>query len=274
VRKDLESKIAVLSKIEDSLEYDQKNDEIARRIASFVSLYDLTSDGDVVTHDPQQLRLSLQIDPTFDADLRKLLIEAAKLYLTVALDDEVIKSAWSSSTDKPLPVPEMYEMSGGMKKKDSYGNQILTLDYQDYFMLRRRPTTAETFTRSLKNALCRPDGDPALLAISRYTGGKWWGSTYKNFFSLPPQQLSSLSGPSGYFYIALNTDRMKPGQPHWNSPAFWASKIGHECLHCLGYDHPIYADVAERDKYNAGNQKAFIVAYELAILNRLKEKNK
>jgi len=63
---------------------------------------------------------------------------------------------------------------------------------------------------------------------------------------------------------------MNPSVPNWNDPAFWASKIAHQSLHGLGYDHPVYKDPADRDAHNMGNRKAFIVAYEFAILARLR----
>jgi hypothetical protein len=114
------------------------------------------------------------------------------------------------------------------------------------------------------------NGDPAVLLVSSYSGNHWWGGGAYGYFSNPIHQLGRESPPRGYLYIRLNADKLAAPEPGWNDPAFWASKIAHELLHNLGYWHPDYKDPAEREANNQGNNWAFIVAYEIAIYERLK----
>jgi len=277
VRKDIEyqvKQLEALQSLDDTTAADKLNDDIARRLGMLIPLRDLTSDGLSLTYEPQKLRLGVQIDPAFDAPSRKVLEEAARLFLTVAVDDDVIKDAWMNSSETPSPMPDMFQMEGGKPLLDSFGSKIFTQNYGNFLTSRQKPDSSESIKMCLTRVLSRPDGDRALLSISQYSGSVWWGVTYINFYGIPAYQVNSLSGPSGFLNISLNKDRMKMGEIRHNDPAFWASKIGHECLHSLGFDHPPYVDLGDRDKNNRGNQKAFIVAYELAILNRLSAKSK
>jgi hypothetical protein len=44
-------------------------------------------------------------------------------------------------------------------------------------------------------------------------------------------------------------------------------------LHNLGYWHPVYNNPGERDAENKGDEWAFIVSYEFAILEKLNNIN-
>jgi hypothetical protein len=283
-RRDIEADLLFLKPLEelaDTTLADKKKAEIARRIAGALSLGDLAADAVLQTHHAERLRLAVQIDPKFDAKNRRTLTEAANLFLKAALDDSVVEEAMADSTSKPSPIPEMYRTDGSEVVRDPYGNKVYTDKYSLYLTSRQKPTDAAAFKTHLRGVLSRPDGDPAVLCVSLFTGGDkngqpfmWWGKTYVGFYNDPVQQLRRLAPHQGFLSISLNADRMKAGEPNAEDPVFWASKVGHELLHSLGYDHPGYNDAADRDANNPAGKRAFIVAYELALLKHLQKRGK
>lgn len=247
-------------KMEDA--YNVKNDslgdllekEINQLLNSKLSLLNLER-GSKIIESKNGLNLALQLDPNFRTQDQVLLSKAAKLFLEIALDDKVIAEAYENSIDSPTPVPEIY---------DKIDVNKFTVNYAFMLNNRIKPFSSEQLKIQLKNALTTQIGDPALLVISSYTGNIWWGGSWYNYFYNTTQHLSKYSPSSGFLYIRLNTDYLLTNQ----DVPFWASKIAHEILHNLGYWHPNYADPAERDKNNIGKNKAFIVAYEFAILKK------
>ncbi len=235
--------------------------EINQLLNSKLSLTDLEKGSQIISS-AASLNLSLQLDPSFRNQDQVLLSKAAKIFLEIALDDKVISEAYQNSIELPTPVPKMYDTANTDVSIKKY-----TVDYA--FMLRNRtkPFSPKQFKIQLKNALTTPTGDPALLLISTYTGNVWWGGSWYNYYNSTSQQLSIFSPTNGFLYIRLNTDSLLTNQ----NITFWTSKIAHEVLHNLGYWHPNYTDPAERDKNNIGAHKAFIVAYELAILKKAKQ---
>jgi hypothetical protein len=271
-RKEIDNDIKKLKELQEAKETaaaSEKEAEIIEKLSRSFTLRDLTADSFVVTDENTGTKLAVQIDPSFDESAKQTLKAAVPLYLRYALNDEVIHRAFEDSIDTPSPMPDIYQMKDGQPVVDEFGHTTYTKDYKFYLNTRPRPTDPLSFKQQLKEALSTPTGDPALLVISRYTGNVWWGGAYYDFFHNPTQQLPRLAPARGFLYIRLNSDKMKTGVSHWNDPKFWASKFAHEMLHNIGYWHPNYTDPAHRDANNAGNKKAFIVAYEMAMYSKL-----
>ncbi|MFN7948268.1 MAG: hypothetical protein U0Z53_23155 [Blastocatellia bacterium] len=275
VRRSLESEIKILNVL-DSLEdrgaYDEKNEQLASKISKLLALRDLTAEAPVFENQAAGTKLAIQVDPAFSEQARQTILNAARLFIEVALDDLSIRKSIETSTVTPPPMPEMYELIGDTPVQDVFGNKVYTPEYARYLQRRAKPESVGAFKQYLHHALSTSSGDPALLVISQYSGNVWWGGSYLDFYSDNLQQLSRLNPPAGFLYIRLNSDRMVSGEPDFNNPAFWAAKIAHEVLHNLGYWHPNYTDPAQRDQYNQGNTTAFIVAYEREVFARLSER--
>jgi hypothetical protein len=190
------------------------------------------------------------------------LLEAIGIFTEVATNDDVITEAFTNSIEFPAPMPKKYDSS--RSNPDSI--RKYSDDYAFFLNCRAKPASVMQFKTQLSAALTSTTGDPALLIISSYSGNNWWGGSYYNYFNSTNQRLSKFTPLEGYLYIRLNTDSFMTK----HTPAFWASKIAHEILHNLGYWHPDYADPSERDANNIGRNKAFIVAYEYAILKKAK----
>ena len=210
----------------------RKERAVARKLAAVFSVTDLAEGAHVVTDPRRGLSLAVQIDPAFDEQARRTLIEASELFVRHALDEGVIGRAMAAGASR-----------GG-------------------------PRDAAALRAHLSDALSARSGEPALLVISLYRGNAWWGGAKLNFFHDRTYHLARVPPPRGYLYIRLNADKLRAGEPHGRDPAFWAGKIGHEVLHNLGYSHPRYASPAERDERNTGSGKAFVVAYELELGRR------
>lgn len=238
---------------------DEIEAKIARKIGESLCIHDLTWDTTPLLNKELGLKLSVQIDPSFDDGIKKLLMLSAERYLKVALDEELIEAAIRESITNPEPMPPKYETTNGQ--------QVLTKAYKDYLKSRSKPRDVSSFRSHLRSALSGSSGEPALLVISRYTGNVWWGGAYYDFYHDPIQSLRREDPSQHFMYIRINSDRFKTGMEGASDPDFWASKIGHEILHNLGYWHPGYNDPEERD---ASNPPAFLVAYERGILERLR----
>lgn len=208
--------------------------EVARKLAAAFAVADLAEGAPVVTGPAHGLALAVQVDPTFDGQARRTLLEASRLFVRHALDDGVIDQALSDST---------------RQGQGEHGP----------------PRDASSFKAHLRQALAPSGGEPALLVISLYRGNAWWGGAKLNFFHDRTYHLSRVPPPRGYLYIRLNADKLRPAEPHGQDPAFWAGKIAHEALHNLGYTHPRYRDPADRDARNQPGRMAFVVAYETAV---------
>lgn len=199
----------------------------------------------------------------------KTLQRAVATFVDYALDDAVIQQAFDNSVDSPEPMPAQFEVKDGRPVLDEDGNKEMTSEYKFYLKTIARPRDVSAFKRHLLSALSYSDGELPLLIISKYSGNVWWGGSYYNFSYKNEQRLQVLSPPRGYLYIRLNVDRMSAGSTRRDDPRFWASKIAHEILHNLGYWHPNYADPADRDRYNQGSNRSFLVAYEMFLLEKL-----
>lgn len=275
LRKELDYEIEILralQKMEDSTAADEKELAIAKKLSSSLALRDLTADAICFSNQSKGTKLCLQIDPAFDPASKATLVKGAQLFLEFALDDHVIQDAFDQSVIDPQPMPDKYKTKEGRIESDKFGNQVFTDDYRFYLSTIPRPRDVASFKAQLHSALTSPNGDPALLAISRYTGGVWWGAGWYDFSLTSEFQLSRLAPVQGFLYIRLNADRLKEGVTGWNDPAFWASKISHECLHNLGYWHPVYKDPEDRDRNNPPKKMAFIVAYERSLLRRISQR--
>lgn len=271
-RKELEYDIKILNTLgdlDDDTAYKEKNDEIARKLSGLLALRDLTAVATTVENHTQGTKLALQIDTAFSDDARHTIRHAGELFLSVALDDSVIRKSIDSSIKTPAPMPEMYEMADGSSKKDEFGNKVYTPSYAFYVRQRHMPNDIESFKKHFQQALSTSTGDPALLIISQYTGNVWWGGGYYNFYHKDVQQLARLRPSRGFIYIRLNSDKLTKGEAHYDDPVFWASKIAHEVLHNIGYWHPSYKNPEHRDMHNQGKAKAFIVAYENEVYAKL-----
>jgi hypothetical protein len=263
-------KLKSMQALEDSQDADAVELDIARRLGSKFTRRDLSAGAYVTFDKVSATSLAVQFDPRFDEKTVATLKQAATLFLGVALDHSVIEKAYARSTSTPSPMPEMYEMKDGKPVIDEAGRQKFSKDYKFFLSQRSKPSSIDAFTKHLRDALSPASGDPAVLLISQYAGNVWWGGAYYSYHLEPAQQLARESPPRGYFYIRLNTDKLTKGEPNWDDPAFWASKLAHEMLHTLAYWHPAYKDPAERDANNHHDQWAFIVSYELAVLDKLK----
>ncbi|HST21754.1 MAG TPA: hypothetical protein VLR90_11580 [Blastocatellia bacterium] len=276
LRKTLDYDIEVLTalqSLEDSTAADEKEIAIAKKLSGALSLRDLTSDAICFTEQSQGTKLCIQIDPAFDAVSKETLTRGAQLFLKYALDDDIIRQAFSQSIAEPSPMPDKFEMKDGKPVLDSFGRQVFTSSYRLFLKSISRPTDVASFKAQLRAALSTPNDMPALLAISKYTGNVWWGGSWYDFFYANENQLSRLSPMKGFLYIRLNADKLKEGVPQWNDPIFWAAKIAHECLHNLGYWHPNYNNPPERDENNPPGKMAFIVAYETFLYKKADQKN-
>jgi hypothetical protein len=246
---------------------------IARRLASKFTSRDISTGAFLANNPETGAFLAVRFDPEFGAENTKTLQAAVAQFLTVALDAAVIEQALSHSTAKPKPEPEKYEKKNDAVSLDKLMRPIFSEEQGYMLMGRVRPYSARSFATHLKSALSTETGEPRVLVISSFSGrvedSPWWGRGKYDFLSDPSQQLQRESPPEGYLYIALNTDKFETTSPGWNEPNFWASKMAHEILHNLGYWHPPYKTPEERDKNNYGDQHAFIVSYEQAILERL-----
>jgi hypothetical protein len=266
------ARLAQLENTSNSLAAENLGNDIAKRISSQFTIRDMARGAYIANHQQSGVALAVQIDPTFDATSQGTIKRAVSRLVEVALDPTVIQRAFERSTTTPGPMPPQFEVENGKPKVDPIGRHILTSDYRSYLRYRVRPMTAELFTAELRNALADASLEPAVLVISRYSGNDWWGGATHNYYINPVQHVGRESPARGYFYIRLNSDKFSKDQAGWNDPDLWASKIGHELLHNIGYWHPTYKDLSERDAHNKGeNNWSFLVAYEDAILQRLQE---
>ncbi len=234
--------------------------EIDAILSRNLSLLDLEK-GSTLINFPNNNYFTVQLDPNFNRNDKEMLLNAVKLFLLVALDDDVLNEAYLNSIALPTPTPMMYDT---IKKGDSL--KEYSSAYTLLMKSRTRPLSVKQFKTQLNNALVTLSGDPSLLIISTYRGNPWWGRSWYNFFNYTNKHLARFSPSTGYLYIGLNTDSLVTCR----RIPFWASKIAHEILHNLGYWHPNYANPAERDANNQGSNKAFIVAYG-AVLKKAQE---
>lgn len=240
----------------DMEKYWRKLEKAREILHSQYSDLDLSKDATIVTDAPSQSSLALQLDPNFTPQMAEVLAKAVALYLKVALRKDVIAKAFSESIDKPEPMPA--------KLLDGKVND----QYLLYSGSIARPVGVDRFAAEMRAALAPADGASRVLLISSYDLEPWWGGGLYGIFHDPDFYLQR-THPTGLLYIRLNIKKMESGQPSFDDPKFWASKIAHEVLHNLGYWHPGYKDPAERDRSNPPGRKAFIVAYEQAILAAL-----
>lgn len=263
-------KLKALQQLEDSSAADSLEEDIAKRLSAKFAARDLAFGAYVATDAKTGTSLAVQFDPMLDEKTKDTLKKATSLFLSVALDAEVIKQALARSTATPSPMPPMYEMKDGKPVMDEVGRPVFTKDYNFYLTQRALPSSIDAFTKQLRDALSAPGGDSTALFISQYSGNVWWGGSWYGYFNSPIHQAGREKPSRGYLYIRLNTDKLTEPQPHWDDPVFWASKIAHEVLHNFSYWHPAYKDPAERDASNHDNEWAFIVSYEVALYEKLK----
>jgi len=257
-RSKLDSNIVLLNKynkLGDSFDFksDSVNFKIDSILAKNLALIDITSDAEVTKK--ENINIALKLDPNFTEQAKSILRKALDIYTELALREDIIEEAFQNSIESPTPMPPTYSNNTDSTYTDGYTT---------FLKLRVKPRGVKEFQQQLKNAFNTITGDPALLVITSYKGDCWWGRTYYSYYYNPDKQLSRLLPGGNYLYISLNTDRLADN----HNPAFWASKLGHEILHSLSYWHPIYCNAEERNKNNVGANKAFIVAYEFAILKR------
>jgi len=264
------AKCAQLKKVSNSMAADSLKDDIARRLSIKFTVRDLAVGAFHAQNPRSRVALAVRIDPSFNPSTIATIQSAVERFLEVALDQDVINRAIERSTTTPSPMPDMFEIENGKRKLDEIGRPVLTSAHKLFLKLRVKPIDATLFSAELRNALAHASGEPALLVVSKYSGNPWWGTGYYNHFSDPVQQLGRESPPRGYFYIQLNSEKFAQGEAGWNDPDFWASKIGHELLHNLGYWHPNYESLKERDNNNKDKSWSFLVSYENAIFERLK----
>lgn len=234
--------------------------EINQELNSRFSLLDLEI-GAPVFNSSSGYSLAIQLDPIFVDKDKKILLDAAKLFIKIAIDDDVLNDAYENSITTPTPYPSIYDSTITTDSIRKYNNK-----YAFLLSCRTKPLNTKQFKTQLNNALTTLTGDPSLLIIASYHGDPWWGYSFYNYYNFTYTRLAKFSPFSGYFYIAFNTDSLKTNQ----SIPFWASKIAHEILHNLGYWHPSYETPIDRDTNNIPPKQAFIVAYERAILKKAK----
>jgi hypothetical protein len=233
-----------------------------------LSVRDLAAEGRSFTS-TRGVELVAQLDPTFEAAQKDTLRAAIPLFLEHATDADVLEEAMRQSVDAPAPLPSKYqETSPGTPLLDDLGRPVFTDAYELFLRSYHRPSRASEVKRQIEASL-RP-GQDNLVVLSRYSGNVWWGRSWYHFFHLQEQQLQYFAPARGFVYIGINSDKMDAGVAGASDAEFWASKIGHEWLHNLGYWHPGYADPAERDANNKPGSMAFIVAYEQALLSKLR----
>ena len=273
LRQKINTASALAEKVPDSKALDAAEQDATSSIARMFSTRDFTADSFISRNQLSGISLAVRIDPMFSDEAKETIKKGVDRYLEVALDPKVIEIAFNRSTNMPTPAPIKYEMEKNAPKLDELGRQIFTENYA--FMARQRvqPLDTKQFTEHLRGALHVSNGDPRLLVISQYTTQIWWGSSYYNYFDDPIKNLGRDTTAQGFLYIRLNSDKLKEPTEGWNDPDFWASKIGHEILHNLGYWHPAYTSIEERDQNNKGNSWAFIYSYEKAVYDKLKGKN-
>ena len=244
-------------KINDTVTYTQLYKEINTTLSSKFSLMDIEIGASVVH--ASSYDIAVQLDPLFDNNGKKILLEAVKLFLQVALNNDVLNKAFGNSVNVPIPFPLMFDSS-------NMNNQIkkYTDEYAFILSCRTKPSSIAQFKKQFSAVLNTLTGDPPLLVIASYRGDDWWAASGYHHYYLPLEQLAKFSPSVGYLYMALNADSLK-SHP---SPSFWASKIAHETLHNLGYWHPYYETIEERDKNNLGSKQAFVIAYERAVFNK------
>jgi hypothetical protein len=241
--------------------HDSLESLIATILSSQFALTDIIRNAEIFTN--ADINLALRVDPLFNDKSKKTLYEAAKIFISIALDTNVINEAINNSIQDPTPEPDVYVENA----RSSDNLNVYTSKYKFFLKCRSKPKNAQAFIKQLKTALGTEVGDPGLLLISAYDGDCWWGLSWYNYRYQPIEQLSRLSPSQGYLSVAFNYDSLKIRQ----DPVFWSSKIAHEVLHNLGYYHPAYKNPRERDINNQGDEKAFIVAYEFAILKKARE---
>lgn len=268
LRRDID-RHAALSRLSDP-QADLLGPEIAARLARKFAVRDLARDAFAVRNPAYGIDLAVRMDPAFSPQASRTIRGALRRLMQVALDDDVIRTALARATALPAPVPGKYETREGQVVVDEAGRKVLTPAYAFFLRQRALPASAQDFAAHLKGALSSIDGDPALLVVSSYQGKQWWASAYTGYSTEPMHRLAREAPGRGYLYISINTDKLLAPEPGWDDQDFWASKIGHELLHNLGYWHPAYKDPAERNANNAGMSWAFIVSYEAAILERLR----
>jgi hypothetical protein len=270
LRRDI-AKLAELEEASISVVADTLRNDIAKQLSSKFTIRDLSVGAFVAKNPVSGVAVAVQIDPSFDAISKAMIQSAAARFVQVALDPGVIKRAVERSTLTPSPMPERYEVVNGKQKLDELDRPLLTSTYKWYLRLRPKPISAALFSSELHDALVHASGEPAVLVVSQYSGNIWWGDGHYAYFPDPFQQLGRESPPRGYFSIALNSDKFSQAEAGWNDPDFWASKIAHELLHNLGYWHPSYKNVKERDDNNKDMSWSFLFSYENAIFEKLKQ---
>jgi hypothetical protein len=261
--RELDSKIINMNhytELKDYIHANALSNEINYAINSRLALIDIAKDAQIITSSNNELNLAIKLDPEFTEDAKKVIAQAAKIFLDVALNDDVIEESMKHSTSSPQPIPKMFDT----KAINNKSAQEYTPEYIEYNECRTKPISSAQFKTQMKYALTTPIGDPALIIISSYKGSSWWGGATYNYYYNTMQQLSRFSPSQGYLYMRLNTDSLKTN----TEPEFWASKLAQYVLYNIGYWHPIFANTAERDKYNFGDNYAFVYAYENAVLKR------
>jgi hypothetical protein len=258
-KQQLDATLDLLKRIEDSPyeeEINQRADDLTAKLNSAFNVRDLAINGVIITDETTGLDLVLQFDPIFTYDQRAMLATAAKRFLSVALSSDVIAEAIARSSDAPVGAPTESDAPD---------------QFRIFVQSRRQPPNADAFRVALKRVLSTTAlGDPAVLVISAYSGNLWWGCGILNFNTYMRYKVGRDEAPEGFLSIALNTDKPRPTEPHWDDPSFWASKIAHEILHNIGYWHPNYLNPDERDRANSSDHdNAFIIAYENRILLHL-----
>ncbi len=272
LRRDIEW-FPVLSKIDaDGAEADALEDSISGRLSRSFAPRDLVGGSLRIGDRKSGIDLAIRIDPAFSPEVRALIEDAARRFVSVALDRRVIALSIGRTVSRPSPFPEPYELKDGEEVTDLAGRKKLTSDFGLHLRQRPPPPSAAEFAARLKSALESRNGEPSLLVITSYKGDAWWGRGYYRHFDLTTQQLSRESPSRGYLYIALNTDKLTPGVDNWKDADFWASKLGHEILHNLGYWHPPYKDPPHRDEHVTAGSWPLPVSYEYALLDRLKSR--
>lgn len=262
-------KIDALQKSNSDKEADKLADSVAGTLARKFSIPDLARNAKTISSKKSGLAINVLIDPNFSPNDRQTIEGGVSRFLDVALDRGVIGEALARSSIAPKPMPEQFVIENGKEKLGAVGRPVLTDDYKFYLSNIAKPASVDGFHEHLKYALSPRAGKLPVLVISSYSGNIWWGGGYYGYFTDPKQVLRKEVPSDGYLYIRLNTDKFKPEAAGWNDENFWASKVAHEVLHNLGYWHPAYESIEERQKNNKGNEYAFIYSYEIAVLEKL-----
>lgn len=221
-----------------------------------LAVRDFIRGADIITDPTTGHRLALQLDPQFPKDMQPVLRSAISHYLAQATNSDVVEKAYANAIERAQPFPPE-TVNGDPNPQYWLFNASMS-----------KPPSAKYVIQQMDTALAPADGSIPLLVISSFSGNPWWGGGIYDVYNIPEFNLTR-NGRGQYFYIRLHTDKMQTGSIRFNDPKFWASKIGHEILHNMGYWHPEFVDPAERDRESRPGEMAFIVAYEKAMLEAL-----